>query len=76
MRTTIRSAGNKRPGGVLPTLYSFGVGRSGDAGKASLGTRWADLGFRLPLAAELRRIPLLRTPMNNDLLAPLLALRG
>jgi hypothetical protein len=38
MSTTIRSAGNRRPGGFLLTSYSFGVGRSGDAGKASLGT--------------------------------------
>jgi hypothetical protein len=65
MRTTIRSAGNKRPGGTLPTLYYFGVGRSGDAGKAYLGTRCADLGFRLPLTADLRRIPIRRTSEKN-----------
>lgn len=39
MRTTIRSAGNKRPGGVLPAIYCHGVGRSGYAGTPSLGAR-------------------------------------
>jgi hypothetical protein len=57
MRTTIRSAGNRRPDGVLLTLHSFGVGCSGDAGKASLGTGGRISASGYPLRPNLGECP-------------------
>jgi hypothetical protein len=39
MLTTIRLAGNKRSGRVLPTIYYYGLGHTGATGKPSSATR-------------------------------------